>query len=71
MCSVTNHGIPLPENWRSYFIGYHPELKERILAELDAWESFGKGNLETQSQPSHSEGRSDDSDALEAGYDDF
>jgi len=71
VCSVINHGIPLPENWRSYFIGYHPELKDCILAEFDAWESFGKGNLETQSQTPHSEGMSDDSDALEAGYDDF
>lgn len=71
VCSVTNHGIPLPENWRSYFIGYYPALKDRILAELDAWESFGKGNLETQSPPPHFEGMSDDSDALEADYDDF
>jgi hypothetical protein len=71
VCSVTNHGIPVPENWRSYFIGYHPELKDCILAEFDAWEKFGNASLETQSQTPHSEGMSDDSDALEAGYDDF
>jgi hypothetical protein len=71
VCSVTNHGIPVPENWRSYFIGYHPELKDRILAEFDAWKNFGKADLETHSQNSHTEELSDDSDALEAGYDDF
>jgi hypothetical protein len=71
VCSVTNHGIPVPENWRLYFIGYYSELKDRILAEFDAWEKFGKADLETQSQTPHSEELNDDSDALEAGYDDF
>lgn len=71
VCSVTNHGIPVPENWRSYFIGYHLELKDRILAEFDAWEGFGKANLETQSPISNSYTMSDDSNAFEVGYDDF
>jgi hypothetical protein len=34
VCSVSSHGQPTAENWKSYFVGYDAALKERISAGL-------------------------------------
>jgi Family of unknown function (DUF5895) len=49
VCSVAEHCVPTVENWRSLFVGYQPELKERLLAEFEQWENFG--NLEQEAKP--------------------
>ena len=41
VCSVTSYGVPTASDWAICFVGYHPELKEKILAEFDAWANFG------------------------------
>ncbi|NJR71456.1 MAG: hypothetical protein HC771_24705 [Synechococcales cyanobacterium CRU_2_2] len=41
VCSVESHGVPTIENWRQFFVGYQPELKEHILAEFEDWAGFG------------------------------
>jgi Family of unknown function (DUF5895) len=72
VCSVTNHGIPVPENWYVYFVGYDAALKARILAEFDAGQQFDQSNLEATS-PVHSQGDAGDDETCEeeAAYDDF
>jgi Family of unknown function (DUF5895) len=49
VCSVAEYCVPTVENWRSLFVGYQPELKERLLAEFEQWENFG--NLEQEAKP--------------------
>lgn len=51
VCSVADYGVPTLENWKSFFIGYRPELKEQILAEFDEWADFGNPEREIEAQP--------------------
>ena len=41
VCSVESHGVPTVENWQQFFVGYQPDLKDRILTAVDAWTEFG------------------------------
>jgi hypothetical protein len=63
VCSVTSYGKPTAENWKSYFVGYDAEIKERILQDFDAWADFGKALIQppTPSVP----------EEPEFGYDEF
>jgi hypothetical protein len=54
VCSVESHGIPTIENWRQFFVGYQPDLKERILSEFDTWAEFGNPRREVTTSPSRS-----------------
>ncbi len=40
--SVSEHGIPKADNWQSFFLGYQPKVKEKLLLEFDANADFGK-----------------------------
>jgi hypothetical protein len=51
VCSVADYGVPTVENWKSFFIGYRPELKERILTQFDEWADFGNPERELEAQP--------------------
>ncbi|MBF2050785.1 MAG: hypothetical protein IGS54_26060 [Elainella sp. C42_A2020_010] len=50
VCSVADYGVPTIENWKSFFIGYRPELKERILTQFDEWADFGNPEQELEAQ---------------------
>jgi hypothetical protein len=50
VCSVAEYGVPTVENWKSFFVGYKAELKERILAEVDQWAEFGNSARELEAQ---------------------
>ena len=54
VCSVESHGIPTIENWQQFFIGYQPDLKDRILAEFEDWAEFGNPRREAITSPSRS-----------------
>ncbi len=49
-CSVVDYGVPTAENWRSYFVGYQPQLKEKILAAFEEWSEFGTWEREVEVQ---------------------
>ena len=49
-CSVAGYGVPTIENWQAFFVGYQADLKERVLAEFEAWSSFGKPEQEIMQQ---------------------
>jgi hypothetical protein len=74
-CSVDTYGVPTAENWKSFFVGYKPELKERILKEFEGWVEFGSPQREmpsaTDSKPTEqvSENRVDD--ASDDDYEDI
>jgi hypothetical protein len=75
VCSVADYGVPTVETWKSFFIGYRPELKERILTQFDKWADFG--NLErelesqTQRQPSPIPAQEDTHQEHEESFDEF
>lgn len=48
-CSVDTYGVPTTENWQQFFVGYKPELKDRILAEFEQWAGFGNPEREGRS----------------------
>ena len=54
-CSIESFGSPTVDHWKSYFVGYNEWLKEKILADFEAWEGFGSPDQEIaaqqQSQP--------------------
>lgn len=50
VCSVSDYGIPTAENWKAYFMGYHPECKEKVLAAFEAWQDFGNPQHEVDAQ---------------------
>jgi hypothetical protein len=50
VCSVADYGVPTIENWKSFFVGYKAELKERILAEVGQWAEFGNLARELEAQ---------------------
>lgn len=49
VCSITKHGVPTPDNWKSFFVGYDAALKEKVLADFDAYADFGKLEQEEKS----------------------
>ncbi|MDX2098880.1 MAG: DUF5895 domain-containing protein [Leptolyngbyaceae cyanobacterium bins.59] len=49
-CSVDSYGSPSVNNWKSYFVGYTPDLKEKILSAFDQWEGFGSIEQEIEAQ---------------------
>jgi len=53
-CSVESHGIPTSENWQQFFIGYQPDIKDRILATFEAWAKFGNPRREVSTSSSRS-----------------
>jgi hypothetical protein len=72
---VADYGVPTVENWKSFFIGYGPELKERILTQFDEWADFGNPEREfeaqAQRQPSPHSAQEEISQAHEENFDDF
>jgi hypothetical protein len=42
VCSVAEHGVPIPENWKAFFIGYEAAIKQKLLIEYEAYEDFAK-----------------------------
>jgi Family of unknown function (DUF5895) len=54
VCSVESHGVPTIENWRQFFVGYQPDLKERILATFEDWAEFGNPRCEVSASSSQS-----------------
>ena len=54
VCSVESHGVPTIDNWRQFFVGYQPDLKERILSEFESWAEFGKPRREVTASSSRS-----------------
>jgi hypothetical protein len=75
VCSVADYGVPTVENWKSFFIGYRPELKERILTQFDEWADFGNParELEAQAQRQHppNPAQADTNPGNEENFDDF
>lgn len=74
VCSVADYGVPTVENWKSFFIGYRPELKERILTQFDEWADFGNParELEAQAQRQHSPStQAETNQGNEENFDDF
>lgn len=75
VCSVADYGIPTVENWKSFFIGYRPELKEHILTQFDEWTDFGNPEREleaqVQRQRSPHSAQAETSQAHEENFDDF
>ena len=66
VCSVSDCGIPTAANWQSYFVGYHPERKEKVLAAFETWLDFGKPQYEVEAQ----EQRRHESQVAEPEHDD-
>jgi hypothetical protein len=50
VCSVSDYGIPTAENWKSYFVGYNPERKEKVLTAFEEWSEFGNLERECEAQ---------------------
>ncbi|PSB23158.1 hypothetical protein C7B76_01135 [filamentous cyanobacterium CCP2] len=75
VCSVADYGVPTVENWKSFFIGYRPELKERILTQFDEWADFGNPEREfeaqAQRQPSPHSTQAETNQEHEENFDDF
>jgi hypothetical protein len=64
VCSVESHGVPMIENWRQFFVGYQPELKEHILEQFEAWTEFGNLNREASVSSSRSSQPTESSSAI-------
>lgn len=75
VCSVADYGVPTVENWKSFFIGYRPELKARILTQFDEWADFGNParELEAQAQQQRSphSDQKETNPGNEENFDDF
>lgn len=75
VCSVADYGVPTVENWKSFFIGYRPELKERILIQFDEWADFDNPTQEleaqAQRQPSPHSTQADTNPGNAENFDDF
>ncbi|WP_416668970.1 DUF5895 domain-containing protein [Egbenema bharatensis] len=75
VCSVADYGVPTLKNWKSFFVGYKPELKERILAEFNEWADFGNPELEleaqVQRQPAPHSTQAESNPGNEESFDDF
>ena len=54
VCSVESHGVPTIENWQQFFVGYQPDLKDRILATFEAWADFGNPRREVSASSNRS-----------------
>jgi hypothetical protein len=50
VCSVSSYGIPTVENWKSYFVGYSPNHKEKVLTLFEEWSDFGNPQYEVEAQ---------------------
>jgi hypothetical protein len=48
-----------PDNCHSYFLGDDPDLKDKILADFNAWEGFGSVEQEVEAQQHRTESRED------------
>jgi hypothetical protein len=75
VCSVADYGAPTLENWKFFFIGYRPELKEQILTQFDEWADFGNPEREleaqAQRQRSPNPAQADTNPGNEENFDDF
>lgn len=46
VCSITEHVVPTVESWKQLFVGYQLAIKEKVLADFDAYADFGKPEQE-------------------------
>ncbi|MGR3277924.1 hypothetical protein HRE53_17155 [Acaryochloris sp. 'Moss Beach'] len=44
VCSIVEHGQPTNENWRNFFLGYDPSIKQKLIADFEAHENFAQGD---------------------------
>ena len=49
VASVQDHGVPTADNWRSFFLGYDDDLKQRLLSDFEAYADFGSPVRVTES----------------------
>ncbi|NJO78879.1 MAG: hypothetical protein HC827_10380 [Cyanobacteria bacterium RM1_2_2] len=74
VCSVADYGVPTVENWKLFFVGYRPELKERILTQFDEWADFGNPEQEFEARPQQQHSPSTQAETNpgnEENFDDF
>ncbi|WP_262562820.1 hypothetical protein [Acaryochloris sp. CCMEE 5410] len=44
VCSIVEHGQPTSENWRNFFLGYDPIVKQKLIADFEAQANFAQGD---------------------------